>query len=409
MANWFYYDSTGQKQGPLTGEQLKYLAEQGILTQEMMVENEQGESASAQDVKGLTFAQTAQYEQNPFAAPHPFDASTVNVAGVSDPIMRGYRDPGWISFFTIFFIVILLIFNAVTISGNMMERNVLLKIQAGAYETQEEMEAAANTSGVIQAMIAVVSFVIICISGILWFVWTYRMVKNAHCITYRPLRFGPGWAVGYYFIPILNLFRPYQALSDAHRVSKNPSDWVAASGSYLLGWWWAMYIVSSFAANINFRLTMAALRAPEEGRIDALLLSNVCDTIVNLTVDPLNSLLALLVVWKLCYCQQEAHQQVVFSPPPPVAPDDMYEPLPPTEDWVIPSYTSGWAIVAGYAGLFAVLIFPAPIALILGIIALWDCNKRSLPGRGRAIFAIIMGSVFSLFLLLVVISIIMGF
>jgi hypothetical protein len=60
---------------------------------------------------------------------------------------------------------------------------------------------------------------------------------------------------------------------------------------------------------------------------------------------------------------------------------------------------SRWAIVAGYIGLFAVLVYPAPIALILGIFAFRDCNNRSLEGKGLAIFAIVMGAVFSLFIL----------
>jgi len=65
--------------------------------------------------------------------------------------------------------------------------------------------------------------------------------------------------------------------------------------------------------------------------------------------------------------------------------------------WVVPIYTSPWAIFAGYAGLFAVTVFLAPIALILGIIALWHIRANpKLGGRGRAIFAIIMGTIFTL-------------
>jgi hypothetical protein len=74
----------------------------------------------------------------------------------------------------------------------------------------------------------------------------------------------------------------------------------------------------------------------------------------------------------------------------PEEPDDM---------WSIISPASGWATAAMYVGLFAVLLLPAPIALILGIIALRDCKKRSLEGKGRAIFAIVMGAIFSLILL----------
>lgn len=69
-------------------------------------------------------------------------------------------------------------------------------------------------------------------------------------------------------------------------------------------------------------------------------------------------------------------------------------------EYLLPINTSVWAIVAGYFGLFAVLFFPAPIALILGIIALRDINiKRSngnkMAGMGRAIFAIVMGLIFT--------------
>ncbi len=254
-------------------------------------------------------------------------------------------------------------------------------------------------SDIIQAIIAIMFLIVYLVAGTSFLIWTYRIVRNAHTLTYRPLQYSPGWAVGYYFVPILNLFRPFQALSEAHRVSKNPGDWAAAPGSHLLGWWWAMYIISNIAGQISFRLSMA--NVPEERVGDMILALNMYDTIINLTVYPLNNLTALLVVWKLCNSQREAYQQVVHSPPPPVDSNMYAQQLSQEDTWLIPSQRmSSWAFAAGYVGLFAVLCFPAPIALILGVIALRDCNKRSVEGKGRAIFAIVMGAVFSLFLLM---------
>ena len=59
---------------------------------------------------------------------------------------------------------------------------------------------------------------------------------------------------------------------------------------------------------------------------------------------------------------------------------------------IMPVGRSGWAIAAGYAGLFAFLIAPAPIALLLGIVAILDLkrNPKKL-GWGRAIFGAIVG------------------
>jgi hypothetical protein len=61
---------------------------------------------------------------------------------------------------------------------------------------------------------------------------------------------------------------------------------------------------------------------------------------------------------------------------------------------LLPVGRSGWAIAAGYMGLLSVLLIPAPIALILGIVAIIDIKKH--PGRhgmGRAIFGIVMSIV----------------
>jgi hypothetical protein len=64
--------------------------------------------------------------------------------------------------------------------------------------------------------------------------------------------------------------------------------------------------------------------------------------------------------------------------------------------YLIPINATLLSIIAGYMGIFSILVVPAPIALILGIIALRDIKKRraqgkKIGGRGRAIFAVVMG------------------
>ena len=54
---WFYYDSEGQKQGPVSGGRLKGLAKTGLITPETVVETEDGKTALAKKVKGLTFVE----------------------------------------------------------------------------------------------------------------------------------------------------------------------------------------------------------------------------------------------------------------------------------------------------------------------------------------------------------------
>ncbi len=82
-----------------------------------------------------------------------------------------------------------------------------------------------------------------------------------------------------------------------------------------------------------------------------------------------------------------------------------YRPAPGLGDdaavrMLLPVGRSGLAIAAGYAGLFAMTIFLAPIALLLGILAIRDLRRHpEKHGMGRAIFGVVMGSIFTVGLL----------
>jgi hypothetical protein len=79
-------------------------------------------------------------------------------------------------------------------------------------------------------------------------------------------------------------------------------------------------------------------------------------------------------------------------PPPPPSAAPPADP-PSLERWILPTGRSGWAIAAGYLGLLALVVVPAPIALLVGIVALRDLGRRPhLGGRGRAWFGTVAGA-----------------
>ena len=64
---------------------------------------------------------------------------------------------------------------------------------------------------------------------------------------------------------------------------------------------------------------------------------------------------------------------------------------------LLPVGRSGWAICAGYLGLFSILLVPAPFAIVTGLLGLRDIRRHEhLHGKGRAIFGIVMGAFFTL-------------
>jgi len=96
--------------------------------------------------------------------------------------------------------------------------------------------------------------------------------------------------------------------------------------------------------------------------------------------------------------------QTIPVQPQPSAIDDS-----PGMRMILPVGRSGLAIAAGYAGLLSILMFPAPIALLLGILAILDIRRNpEKHGMGRAVFALIMGGIFSVLLLVFILSSLSG-
>jgi hypothetical protein len=98
------------------------------------------------------------------------------------------------------------------------------------------------------------------------------------------------------------------------------------------------------------------------------------------------------------------------APRPIAAPPIMWgsQPLPPSlgvdpsdpVHWMLPTGRTWQSITAGYVALFAIFIWVlGPAALAFGIWALLASNMTSSHGRGRAIFAIIVGVLSSIALL----------
>ena len=73
---------------------------------------------------------------------------------------------------------------------------------------------------------------------------------------------------------------------------------------------------------------------------------------------------------------------------------------------LMPVGRTGLSIAAGYAGLAALLILPAPVALVLGIAAVRELKRDSEKrGMGRAVFGLVLGGLGTLLLVLMLILI----
>ena len=86
----------------------------------------------------------------------------------------------------------------------------------------------------------VVAYVLAAIAFIPWF---HRAYSNLPRMGVADLRYAPGWAIGAWFIPIFNLFRPKQIANDIDRASApgalvSTGTWHERPPAPLLHWWW---------------------------------------------------------------------------------------------------------------------------------------------------------------------------
>lgn len=116
---------------------------------------------------------------------------------------------------------------------------------------------------------------------------------------------------------------------------------------------------------------------------------------------------ALLRWWDGLRWTEHLAGHPAYAPAYPSAYPSRYPPAgaDPALRWILPVGRSGLAIAAGYLGLFATVLVPAPIALVTGVVALRDLNRHpDKLGRGRAWFGIVMGAAFTVLLVLMLVN-----
>ena len=142
--------------------------------------------------------------------------------------------------------------------------------------------------------------------------WLYRVSNNVAAFGKRTQN-SSGWAVGSFFVPIVNLFVPYQSVKDIWYKSE-PTGADATVYSYsppgFFPAWWGFWLASNVTSNIYFRMTMA--EAPVEGSAMVGILSEVLSIAAAVFV--------IKVVKEIDRRQEERArnlQQAFPTPPPP--------------------------------------------------------------------------------------------
>lgn len=155
-------------------------------------------------------------------------------------------------------------------------------------------------------------------SLVLFCFWVHRSYANLVPLGSMRMRFTPGWAVGYFFIPVVVFVRGVQVMRDLWIDSQplpvgGSSPETLVRRAPLVGWWWAMWIVTMLSSRIGEGTSSHMTRA------QWLALNN--EVIAACAVDMVTGLLFIAVLVGIARRQRDQWDDLVRR-----------QPLPPRSD-----------------------------------------------------------------------------
>lgn len=116
-----------------------------------------------------------------------------------------------------------------------------------------------------QVIIDQYEFYMFILSVFLFSRWTYLMSYNAHIVGGYYVRFTPTWAVLWYFVPLANLWKPYQAIKEITKVFgvKKAQGMKQSKRPLILPIWWTLWIAYNHL--FSSRVWLSMLVGPATG------------------------------------------------------------------------------------------------------------------------------------------------
>lgn len=110
-----------------------------------------------------------------------------------------------------------------------------------AGRTAEASDRALQAYDLLDLSLSGASVLLLVVSGATWLLWQHKL---AYAVPPETLRRSPGWHVGSWFIPVVNLWFPFQNILDLRRAITSRSEARRIPRPYRL--WWAFWLANTF-------------------------------------------------------------------------------------------------------------------------------------------------------------------
>lgn len=201
---------------------------------------------------------------------------------------------------------------AVLAASTFQEITLLRNVVDGEYAalTDAEFWALLDANDSRQAVVGLIYFATFIFTVIAFLMWQRRIRKNADYIGITGLRFSMAGVIGWWFVPIANIFLPYQVMKEMwqsnYHGANEQSEWRDSTVSGLLGWWWGLFLVGGWVGNIAVRIYF------RNDDIDSLIMGDWLD-IGSSMIWMLSAALAIALVREITAFQESKHYAYLWS------------------------------------------------------------------------------------------------
>jgi len=166
------------------------------------------------------------------------------------PLYSFASHPAKLTQITIISLEFLVVMTGIALMSDFMQLNMIENIDRITVEAAEANDKRVNIVDWTHIIVGIMAWITV-------LVWKYRTNKNCHGFGTKGMRFTPGWAVGWHFVPFMNIFRPYQVMQEIWQVSTDPMNWQNQRRSALVKWWWFFFLIGAvfgkYFAKISIR------------------------------------------------------------------------------------------------------------------------------------------------------------
>jgi|GEM_PF-1658836 len=229
------------------------------------------------------------------------------LAGPVAYAVEGYRDLGDLNKWVVGFLYAQIVITLLSSVADGLSYHLIWTYDH-AYPGQALFLEQAIRNERLQRGVAGYMMIIFLISAGLLLRWIYRASLNAWQFAGRPLRYTPGWSVGCFFVPLLQLWKPWQAMREIWQVNHGPDAPESAGRLSLLRWWWGLSLA---AVGLTLIMSTPVMRASEDFAVMQVLF--LADMVLN-TLLAVLAFVTLRLVKQVHAAQRLRASRVVMEP-----------------------------------------------------------------------------------------------